>query len=139
MSRSRQAPPLDLTRMRAPGIPLVLLARTPESDPLTGHRGDGEGTAVVAKAGPYTVIAHAGRDDAGIVLRGQAMAADPTWLRGGIVHARGAEGAGLGALDAAGEFVVRGWTGRLVAIDLELEDGFWRIPWPSAPQSGDAP
>lgn len=134
----RRRPRLDLGRALPPVPASVILSRAAGEDPLTGHRGAGEGTAVVAKAGPYTVIAHASRDERGIVLRGQAMAPDPLWLRGGLVHVRGADGAALGALDAAGEFVVRGWSGRLVAIDLELEDGFWRIPWP-APPPAEAP
>ena len=125
----KRTPELDLKLRRAPAPATVRVASHGSADPLTGHRGDGGG-AVVAVAGPATLLARLTHGPDGAVVRGQLTSLDQERVHGAIVHARGSEGAALAAADGLGEFGVRGWRGRLVAIDVELEDGTWSVPWP---------
>lgn len=122
---------LRLDAVKPPGRAIVRGIAGAEGDPLTGHRGLGEGLGLVAELGPVTLLARLSRDAEGPVLRGQLAASDARRLEGALVHARGADGVALVAADEMGTFSLRGWTGELVAVDVEIEEGAWRVAWPS--------
>ncbi len=125
--------PLDLGRVRAPRRLRIETVRAPGADPLTGHRGSGEGTVLVATADDMRVIAQLGRDERGLVLRGQVCApGGAPAIRGGLVHVRSSEAPPvLAALGAEGAFVAHGLAGRIVSLDIEIHDGAHRLTWPA--------
>lgn len=135
-----RSPRLDLSRRREPAPARVMGRLVPSGDPLTGFRGQAEGDAVAAQLGSLLLLVRLLRDEAGLVLRGQVSASIPESIRGALVHARGTEGAALAAVDTQGEFMLRGWRGDLVALDIENEEGAWRLAWPGedAPPRGDS-
>ena len=124
---------LNLRRVLEPLAARVVRVRAAGADPLTGHRGAADATVVVAEAGPCVLFAQLAREASGLVLRGQACAAenDAGALLGAMVHVRAESGpARLAPLDATGTFVIRGLEGRPVAVDLELDAGAFRLAWP---------
>jgi hypothetical protein len=111
------------------------------ADPLTGHRDAGAGLHVLAEVDGLVIDVQLREEGQGPVVLGQVIAingaASETWT-GALVHLRSTGGSALGCVEESGEFRVRMLPeGRLIGLDVELDERVVQVRWPASGSATD--